>query len=99
MANKKTIKASNDGYKPDAIDGDGDGFVQDGTEWERPVEPEPTEPIEIVHTPGTYTVQDGENIQTIAAKFLPAGMKRNDYAKKLHQLNGHFSSGQVIKLG
>ena len=25
------------GYNPDARDGDGDGFVQDGTEWERPV--------------------------------------------------------------
>lgn len=24
-------------YKPDARDGDGDGFVQDGTIWERPV--------------------------------------------------------------
>lgn len=27
-------------FKPDAIDGDGDGFVQDGTIWERPVESE-----------------------------------------------------------
>ena len=27
-----------DGYNPDARDGDGDGFVQDGTEWERPVD-------------------------------------------------------------
>lgn len=25
-------------FKPDARDGDGDGFVQDGTEFERPVE-------------------------------------------------------------
>lgn len=24
-------------YVPDAIDADGDGLVQDGTEWERPV--------------------------------------------------------------
>ena len=24
-------------FKADALDGDGDGFVQDGTEWERPV--------------------------------------------------------------
>lgn len=29
---KKTI-----GYVADATDGDGDGLVQDGTEWERPV--------------------------------------------------------------
>ena len=27
-----------DGYNPDARDGDGDGFVQDGTQWERPVD-------------------------------------------------------------
>jgi transposase len=27
-----------DEFKEDARDGDGDGFVQDGTEWERPVE-------------------------------------------------------------
>ena len=26
-----------DGYKPDAKDGDGDGLLQDGTKWERPV--------------------------------------------------------------
>lgn len=27
-----------DEFNPDAIDGDGDGLVQDGTEWERPVD-------------------------------------------------------------
>lgn len=27
-----------DGYKPDARDGDGDGLVQDGTDWERPID-------------------------------------------------------------
>jgi len=26
-----------DGYNPDARDGDGDGIVQEGTKWERPV--------------------------------------------------------------
>lgn len=26
-----------DGYNPNAKDGDGDGFLQDGTKWERPV--------------------------------------------------------------
>jgi hypothetical protein len=25
-------------YNPDAVDGDGDGIVQEGTEFERPVE-------------------------------------------------------------
>lgn len=28
------------GFKPDAKDGDKDGFVQDGTKWERPIESE-----------------------------------------------------------
>jgi len=28
---------SNEGYNPNAIDGDGDGMVQEGTEFERPV--------------------------------------------------------------
>jgi hypothetical protein len=27
-----------DGYNPDARDGDGDGLIQDGTQWERPVD-------------------------------------------------------------
>ena len=27
---------NNDGYNPNAIDGDGDGIVQEGTEFERP---------------------------------------------------------------
>jgi hypothetical protein len=27
-----------DGYNPDARDGDGDGFVQDTTKWERPID-------------------------------------------------------------
>ena len=31
-----------DGYNPDARDGDGDGIVQEGTEWERPISTEDT---------------------------------------------------------
>ena len=27
-----------DGYNPNARDGDGDGIVQEGTEWERPID-------------------------------------------------------------
>jgi len=30
-----------DGYKPDARDGDGDGLVQDTTQWERPIDNQP----------------------------------------------------------
>ena len=29
------------GFNPDAVDGDGDGLVQDSTKWERPVSPAP----------------------------------------------------------
>jgi hypothetical protein len=29
-----------DGYNPDARDGDGDGMVQDATQWERPIDTE-----------------------------------------------------------
>lgn len=32
-------------YNPAAKDGDGDGFVQDGTEWERPEDVEPAETL------------------------------------------------------
>ena len=28
----------NEGYNPNAIDGDGDGIVQEGTEFERPID-------------------------------------------------------------
>ena len=35
---KKKSSSKADGYNPDARDGDGDGLVQDGTEWERAAE-------------------------------------------------------------
>jgi len=114
MANKRTYKPKVEGYVPQAIDGDNDGLVQDGTEFERPVGTEIDELIEVTEIddvvevieetiieakPGTYLVQSGENIQTVAAKFLPEGMTRNEYAKKLYKLNGNIGSGQVVKLG
>jgi hypothetical protein len=34
------IKAEEVAFDPNAKDGDGDGFVQDGTKWQRPVESE-----------------------------------------------------------
>lgn len=34
-----------DEFNPNAIDGDGDGMVQDGTEFERPVEEVAVEPV------------------------------------------------------
>ena len=29
------------GYNPEAVDGDGDGLVQEGTKWERPIKSAP----------------------------------------------------------
>jgi hypothetical protein len=104
MSQKRNYKPK--GYKPNAIDGDGDGFVQDGTEFERPVgtdlhfdEPEPTEPVFIeTQTVDIHTVAEGENIQAVAAKYVPAGMTRQDYARKLYELNGDFFAGKVVRL-
>lgn len=105
MTKKKTYTPKVQGYVPQAVDGDNDGMVQDGTEFERPVGTELDEFVEVVEEsititqPGTYLVAGGENIQTVAAKFLPEGMTRNQYAKKLFALNGQISPGQVVKLG
>lgn len=94
MASKKTYKPKP--YVPEAVDGDNDGLVQDGTEFERPVETEIVfEPVRQL----TYTVKDGENILTVADKFKPEGMTRKDYAEKLLKLNGQVVAGRVINLG
>lgn len=76
-------------YIEDATDGDGDGLVQDNTPFERPVDTKITEHI----------LGEGENIQTVASTYAPAGMSRNDYAKKLFDLNKQWSIGSVIRLG
>lgn len=107
MSSKK-YKSKTEGYVPEAIDADGDGLVQDGTEFERPVgteidvhlEPEVITPEEPkVAQNGTHRLSEGENIQTVAEKYLPAGMTRSEYAKRLYELNRNWNVGQVIKLG
>lgn len=95
-------------YVPQAIDADGDGLVQDGTEFERLVDTEFTEEelIEALQEPGVevyvstdiYIVQEGENIQSIAEKFKPEGMTRQEYAKHLFKVNGYPHAGKEIKL-
>ncbi len=88
MATKKTYKPKT--YVPQAVDADNDGIVQEGTEFERPVEaPKPTQ----------HTLQDGENLQTVAAMYLPEGWTRNEYAQLLFKLNGQVTGGQVVRLG
>lgn len=76
-------------YVPKAIDGDGDGLVQDSTPFERPVDTEITE----------HLLDEGENIQTVAALYAPEGVSRSDYAKKLWELNKIWTVGSVIRLG
>ena len=109
MSAKKSRNYTPKGYIPEARDGDGDGLVQDGTEFERPVGTEWTfeevteepaeEPVEIpVENPGLHTVQEGENIQTIAELYKPEGMTRQDYAKELFAKNGNFYPGKTIRL-
>jgi hypothetical protein len=106
---KRTYKPKVQGYVPEALDGDGDGMVQDGTEFERPVgtefdwaadvvEEAPEETFIHSAAPETHTVLEGENIQAIAERYKPAGMTRNEYAAQLHKVNGDFSPGKVIRL-
>lgn len=97
-------------YVPNAVDGDGDGMVQDGTEFERPfgteftyqvtLSEEPELSLEVIDTakPGTHKVLEGENILTIAELYLPEGMTRKDYAAQLYAANGHFTEGKTIRL-
>lgn len=92
-------------YVPQAVDADGDGLVQEGTEFERPVGTELAEELieaieeaQVQLSLETYMVQDGENIQSIAEKFKPEGMTRQDYAKHLFKVNGYISAGKEIKL-
>lgn len=96
MATKKTYKPKPYVAKP--VDADGDGLVQEGTEFERPVETELV--VEAVEaTPTHHILTEGQNIQTVAAMYLPEGMTRNEYAKLLFKLNGQVSWGQVVRLG
>ena len=102
MASKKN------GYVPNAVDADGDGMVQDGTEFERPVgtelagELEDFTPVVVVKPTkaDTHTVTEGQNWQTIAALYAPANERRQDYAKKLFDANGvkDLRAGMVITI-
>ena len=102
MASKKN------GYVPNAVDADGDGLVQDGTEFERPVgtelagELEEHTPVVVIATskPDVHIVAEGENWQTIAAIYAPSNVRRQDYAKDLYEANGikDLRPGMVIRI-
>lgn len=92
-------------YKPEAYDGDNDGLVQDGTEFERPEAEEAVEalvePVEaLVEAPKTYTVTYGDTFPSIAAKFPKTGMTNYERAKEIVALNkgGILTGKRVIKL-
>jgi hypothetical protein len=56
-------------FNPEAIDGDGDGLVQEGTEFERPVE-EIQEPAVPEKAPkGFLFALDGDNYAVIADRL------------------------------
>jgi nucleoid-associated protein YgaU len=89
-------------YKPEAYDGDSDGFVQDGTEFMRPVAEEAVEAL--VEAPEaaveSYTVTYGETYPSIAEKFPKAGLNNYQRSKELRSLNRNalLTGGKVIKL-
>lgn len=92
-------------YIPKAVDGDNDGMVQDGTEFERPAGTEFTADkiIELMTEmakvkPLTHLMQEGENILTVADLYKPEGMTRNQYAKALEGKNTRFTAGALIQL-
>jgi hypothetical protein len=106
---KRTYKPKVQNYVPQALDGDGDGVVQDGTEFERPVGTEfdwaveetfeAPEPVELpAENPKTYKIAEGENILTVADKFKPEGMTRQDYAKALLAKNSNWNPGALIHI-
>jgi hypothetical protein len=53
-----------------------------------------------VHDPITHTCREGDSYASLAASFLPTGMKKHDYAKQLATTNGNkvIRPGVVIKL-
>lgn len=101
MTQKKTYKPKAkpipEGYVVSALDGDGDGMVQDGTEFERPVGTE-FFAEELSKLPDTHIMAEGENILTVAEKYLPEGKTRSEYAKELLAMNSRISAGSVIRL-
>jgi hypothetical protein len=91
MASKKPYKPKP--YVAQALEADP---VQEAPEFDSPIETElPVEASKPTH----HILTEGQNIQTVAAMYLPEGMTRNEYAKLLFKLNGQVSWGQVVRLG
>jgi hypothetical protein len=60
-------------FNPEAVDGDGDGLVQEGTEFERfaePVEEVAAEPVAPKKAPAGFVyVLDGEGYEAVAERI------------------------------
>ena len=46
----------------------------------------------------THTMAEGENILTVARRYLPEGMTRSEYANRLVKTNPSFAVGRIIYL-
>jgi hypothetical protein len=57
-------------FNPEATDGDGDGFVQDGTEFERPVEEVSVEP-EVAEEPAVELAEEVKGDEVISSPERP----------------------------
>jgi hypothetical protein len=62
-----------DEFNPDATDGDGDGLLQDGTEWERPVEEAAVEPAveEVVEVKEDEVISSPEPVASSEPALAP----------------------------
>jgi hypothetical protein len=99
MKSKKSRKPKVVEFKADATDGDGDGYVQDATIWERPLQELVEEVIEeaIEETKETsYVATTGETYLSIALKFNGG----TDYAKEIRAKNNNkaIRTGVIINL-
>jgi hypothetical protein len=92
---KKSRKPKVVEFKEDAKDGDGDGYVQDATIWERPLQELVEEVIEEAKET-SYAATTGETYLSIALKFNGG----TDYAKELRNKNHNkaIRTGVIINL-
>ena len=99
MATKKPAN-----FNPAPVDADGDGIVQEGTEFERPIEPafeteeefKASKPV----APSTYTAKDGDSYAAIAEKFPKDGMSKHERSLEIWRNNGgkFLHEGTEVKL-
>lgn len=82
---------------PVATDGDNDGLVQDGTEFERP---ERTHPSAGNLEPKSAIIEEDDTYPSLAAKNPVKGLTRHERAVELFDLNVGKSliPGDTIKL-